>query len=129
MVVHDVVHVLLQEFTEDTSEVSNCLISMFHLDLHAPRFQDGLSLTKEEWSSFFQGLVSLYFRLKSACFAFYAAGANYAQLLLRSPLARAPYVVLFDLKPLIEDGSLLVYMYCVHAQKSLRSSKDTLHSI
>ena len=37
--------------------------------------------------------------------------------LLRILLARGPYVVLFDLKPLIEDGNLLVYMYCVHAQR------------
>ena len=36
--------------------------------------------------------------------------------LLRSPLAnyKAPYVVLFDLRPLIEDGNLQVYKYCVH---------------
>ena len=33
---------------------------------------------------------------------------------LHSPLARAPYVVFFDLKPLIEDGNLQVYMDCVH---------------
>ena len=32
-------------------------------------------------------------------------------------LARAPYVVLFNLKPLIEDGNLQVYMYCVQARK------------
>ena len=42
-------------------------------------------------------------------------------LTLPSPLARAPYVVFFDLKPLIEDGNLQVYMYCVHARK--RASK------
>ena len=48
---------------------------------------------------------------------FYAAEANYLTWLLRSSLARAPYVALFDLKLLIEDDSLQVYMYCVHAQK------------
>ena len=42
------------------------------------------------------------------CFAFYAANTNNLTWLLRSPLARAPYVVLFDLKPLIEDGNLQV---------------------
>ena len=76
-------------------------------------------------SSFFKGLVSLYFRLKSACsFAsrfmlLTQIMHNYQNLtrLLRSPLARAPSVVLFDLKPLIEDGNLQVYMYCVHARK------------
>ena len=75
-------------------------------------------------SSFFKGLVSLYFRLKSACsFAsrfmlLTQIMHNYQNLtwLLRSPLARAPSV-LFDLKPLIEDGNLQVYMYCVHARK------------
>ena len=46
-------------------------------------------------SSFFKGLVSLSFRLLF-CF----------MLLM---LARAPYVVLFNLKPLIEDGNLQVY--------------------
>ena len=59
--------------------------------------------------------VSLLF-----CFAFYAADANNAQLsyaALRTPLARALYVVLFDLKPLIEDGNLQVNMYFVHARK------------
>ena len=33
------------------------------------------------------------------------------------PLARAPYVVLFDLKPLNKDGNVQVGMYCMHAQK------------
>ena len=36
---------------------------------------------------------------------------NYLTWLLRSPLARAPYVVLFDLKQLIENSILQVYMY------------------
>ena len=40
---------------------------------------------------------------------------NYLIWLLRSPLARGP--VLFDLKVLIEDGNLRLYMYCVYAQK------------
>ena len=53
----------------------------------------------------FSAEVSLLF-----CFAFqYAADTNFIltwllPLLLHSPLARAPYVVLFDLKPQIEDG-------------------------
>ena len=42
-----------------------------------------------------------------------------------SPLARAPYVALFDLKPLIEDGNLQVYMYCVHARKSASGAPKT----
>ena len=70
---------------------------------------------------FFKGVVLLYFRLKSA-FSFGLRFMlmtqimhNYLTWLLRSPLAKAPYVVLFDLKPLIEDGNLQVYMYCVHA--------------
>ena len=67
-------------------------------------------------SSFFKGLVSLYFRQKSACsFALRfmlltQIMHNYLTWLLRSPLARAPYVVLLDLKPLIKDGNLQVYM-------------------
>ena len=36
-----------------------------------------------------------------------AADANNAQL-LHSPLVRAPYIILLDLKPLIEDGNLQV---------------------
>ena len=63
---------------------------------------------------------SLYFRLKSACtfcFVFFTADANYLTWLLHSPLARSPHIVLFDLKPLIKDGNLQLYMYCVHAQK------------
>ena len=59
-------------------------------------------------SSFFKGLVLLYFRLYLTC--------SFA-LTLRRPLARAPYVVFFDLKPLLENGNLQVYMYCVHARK------------
>ena len=50
---------------------------------------------------------------------------NYLTWLLRSPLARAPYVVLFDLKPLIEDGNLQVYMYCVHARKRASGAPRT----
>ena len=45
--------------------------------------------------------------------------------LLRSPLARAPYVVVFDLKPLIEDGNLQAYMYCVHARKRASGAPRT----
>ena len=42
---------------------------------------------------------------------------NFLTWLLRSRLARALYVILFYLKPLIEDANLQVYMYCVHARK------------
>ena len=58
--------------------------------------------------------VSLIF-----CLAFCAADANNARLsyvATRSPLARAPFVLLFfDLNSLIENGNLQVYMYCLHA--------------
>ena len=81
-------------------------------------------------SSFFKGFVSLYFRLKSAyffCFGFYAAGATSDSMhnYLRSPLARALYIILFNLKPLIEDGNLQVYMYCVHAWKRTSGAPRT----
>ena len=33
------------------------------------------------------------------------------------PLARAPYVVLFDQKPLNKDSNWQIGMYCMHAQK------------
>ena len=46
--------------------------------------------------------------------------------LLRSPPARAPYVVLFHLKPLIEDGNLQVYKYYVHARKRASGAPRTL---
>ena len=36
---------------------------------------------------------------------------NFLTWLLCSQLARAPYIVLFDLKPLIEDSNLQVHMY------------------
>ena len=71
---------------------------------------------------------SLYFRLKSACvfcFAFCTADTNYLTWLLHSPLARSPYIVLFDLKPLIKDGNLQLYMYCVHAQKKASGAPRT----
>ena len=45
--------------------------------------------------------------------------------LLRSLLARAPNVVLFYLKPLIEDGNLHVYMYCVHVRKRASGAPKT----
>ena len=87
-------------------------------------------------SCFFKVLVSLYFWLKTVCsFALRfilltQIMHNYRTWLLRSPLATAPYVVLFDLKPLIKDGNLQVYMYCVHTQKkSLRSPQNTLQSM
>ena len=71
--------------------------------------RSGLSVTFQ--SSFFKGFIFLYFQLL-LCFMFYAADANFRLMhhhltwLLCSPLARAPYVVLFDLKPLIEDSNL-----------------------
>ena len=34
-----------------------------------------------------------------------------------SPLARVPYVVFFDLKPLNEDSNLQLCKFCMHAQK------------
>ena len=79
----------------------------------------------------FQGLVSLYFRMKSAssfdlCFMLLTQIMhNYLTLLLHSPLARAPYMVLFNLKPLIEDGNLQVYVYCVHARKRASGAPRT----
>ena len=51
---------------------------------------------------------------------------NYLMWLLRSLLARAPYVVVFDLKSLIKDGNLHVYMYCVHAWKRASGAPDPL---
>ena len=85
-------------------------------------------------SSFFKGLVLLYFRVKSACsFTLHfmllthknAPLSYVATAQSTSPLARAPYVGLFDLKLLIEDGNLLVYMYCVHARKRASEAPRT----
>ena len=47
--------------------------------------------------------------------------------LLRRPLARAPYVVLFNLKPLIEDGNLQVCMYtvCMHEKEPQETPEHT----
>ena len=62
----------------------------------------------------FKGLVFLYFRLKSSCsfalrFMLLAQRMhNHLMWLLRSPLARALYIVFFDLKPLIEDSNLQI---------------------
>ena len=78
-----------------------------------PNSSNKIRLSVTFQSSFFKGLVSMYFRLKSACcFALRfmlltQIMRNYLTWLLRSPLARAPYVVLFDPKPLIEDGSFV----------------------
>ena len=53
--------------------------------------------------------------------------SSYDYLTWRSPLLyRASYVVLFDLKPLIEDGNLQV---CACTKKSLRSPQNTLKSM
>ena len=45
----------------------------------------------------------------------YAADANFniAHLTTAHPLTRAPYVVLFDLKPRNEDSNWQVCMYCM----------------
>ena len=65
------------------------------------------------------------------CFVFYAADENfrlmhnYLTWLLHSPPARAPYVVLFNLKLLIQDGNLQVCMYCMHAQKRASGAPRT----
>ena len=62
--------------------------------------------------------VSLLF-----CFAFYTADANNAQLsyaaTVQSDIARAPYIVLLEPKPLIEDGNLQVYRctVCMHEKE------------
>ena len=93
------------------------------------QIRSGLSVTFQ--SSFFKGFVSLYFRLKSTCFTFYVADANVRLMhnnltwLLCSLLARAPYIVLFNLKPLNEDGNLQVHMYCVHARKRASGTTRT----
>ena len=50
---------------------------------------------------------------------------NYLTWLLHSLPARAPYVILFDLKLLIQDGNLQVCMYCVHAQKRASGAPRT----
>ena len=74
-------------------------------------------------SSLIQSLVLLHFLLMLACsFALRfmlltQIMHNYLTWLLRSPLPRAPYVILFGHKPLIEDGNLQVYMYCVRTRK------------
>ena len=47
---------------------------------------------------------------------------NYLYVATAQPLARAPYVTLFDLKLLIEEGNLQVCMYCMHE----RSPQHTL---
>ena len=69
-------------------------------------------------SSFFKGLVSPYFSTEVSllfCFAFYAADRNnYLTWLLCSPLVSALYIVLFDLKPLIEDSNLQVLWPCIN---------------
>ena len=75
-------------------------------------------------SSFFKGFVSLYFQLKSACF--FASSVmlltqtmhNYLMWLLCSVLARAPHIVFFNLKLLIKDGNLQVYMYCACTKRA-----------
>ena len=55
---------------------------------------------------------------------------NYLTWLLRSPLAKAPYVAFFDPKQLIEDGNLQVYMYYVHARIELQEpSEHTLEHV
>ena len=47
--------------------------------------------------------------------------SNIAHFILREttaqPVTRAPYVVLFDLKPLNEDGNWQVCMYCMYVRK------------
>ena len=40
------------------------------------------------------------------------------------PLARVPYVVLFDLKPLNKDGNWQVGMYCMHARKGTSKAPE-----
>ena len=74
--------------------------------------------------SVFSNEVSLLF-----CFAFYAADANNAQLSYVATAQSAPYVVLFDLKPLIEDGNLQVYMHCACTERACRSPQNTLQSM
>ena len=55
---------------------------------------------------------------------------SYLTWLLHSPLARTPYIVLFILKPLIEDGNLQAYIctVCMH-EKNLKSPQNTLQSM
>ena len=89
-------------------------------------------------SNFFKGLVLLYFRLKSACsFALrfmllmQILNAQLSYVATAQSASRALYVVLFDLKPLIEDGNLHagIYVLCASTKKSLRSPQNTLQSM
>ena len=72
-------------------------------------------------SRFFKGFVSLYLCLKSTCsFAF-----CFMLLMLRSLLARAPYVVFsICMKPLIEDGNLQCTV-CMHEKEPKKPPEHT----
>ena len=84
----------------------------------AELFQIGSSSSSTFQSSFFMMFVSLYFvNFKSACF--FASRLRcwrmhpLSYVTTAQPLTMVPYVVLFDLKPLNEDGNWQVYMYCM----------------
>ena len=87
-------------------------------------------------SSFFKGLVSLYFWLKSACsFALHfmllmQIMHSCLTWLLRSPLARSPYIrrtCRFKTANRIRQPAG-IYVLCART-KSLRSPQNALHSV
>ena len=65
------------------------------------------------------------------CFALMLLGCKpqcrHLMCLLRSLLARAQYIVLFDLKPLNEDSNLVMYVLYACTKRSTRSSQNTLY--
>ena len=77
--------------------------------------------------------VSLYFRLKLACsFASYfmqlmrtSINAHLSYVATVQSASWALYIVLYDLKPLIEDSNLQRYMYCVHAWEGASGAPRT----
>ena len=66
-----------------------------------------------------------FFVLHLRCWCKLKKCTLYLTWLLCSRWLGPPYVVLFDLKPLNEDGNLQVCMYCMHARKGASEASRT----
>ena len=113
-------------YTKDSSSVVDKGVGGNRCSL--PRAPKQCSTHSNTHPSFYRVSFSLYFvDFKSACF--FAAQTQiqctHLTCLLYSPLARAQYVILFDLKLLNKDSNLQVYMYCMYAQKEASETPRT----
>ena len=130
----DWVHPTVARYTKDSSSVGDRGVGGNRCSLPQTPKQCSTLYTfiYTSQSSFSKGYVSLYCWFQVSllfCFAFMLLERKLQRThftcLLCSPLARAQYVILYDLKLVNKDSNLQVYIYCKHAHKEASEAPRT----